>query len=64
MNLHEIIGKQQVEIEQLKAEKTQLIQFLRELKAGDRSVDDIQFAGDMNVKKPEPALNGAAPDGD
>jgi hypothetical protein len=60
--MYEIIGKQQVEIDTLKAEKAQLMAFLRQLKAGEVSLDDMHFG--TAGKQPEPSLNGAVADGD
>lgn len=63
-SLHEIIGKQQVEIEQLRASQAQLVNFLRELKAGDKSLDDFHIGPAIEQKQPEASLNGAVANGD
>ena len=59
-NLYEVIGKQQVVIEQLRAEKEELFKVLKGLKDGTYSLDDINF----ETPAKEPVLNGTAPTGD
>lgn len=70
MNLHEIIGKQQVRIAELEAEKSNLMLIIKGLKDGTTNLDEVfigppgqkpAFGPKHEVKEPV-AANGAQPD--
>lgn len=45
MNIHELIGKQVVEIEHLREMNQRLLKLVKELKAGTASLDDVHIEG-------------------